>query len=275
MLKLTDMDHTRLSEYIKQYYGIDLQDKRTFIESRLAHDVMSKGYSSFTEFLNTVLTGGNKKDLEHMVNKLTTNHTYFMRENMHFEFLKAEILPYIEKKYTNREMRIWSAASSSGEEPYTIAMNIKDHLGMNHDLWDTRILATDLSSDVLKAAIRGVYKREAVESLPFNWIQNYFNRKSDGNYEVVNAVKDLVIFRKFNLMSADFPFKKKFHVIFCRNVMIYFDANDRKKLIQKFYKFLEPGGYLIIGHSETFPKEWANFEYVKTSIYRKAENAND
>lgn len=266
---MTHEEYQRIKHFIKLNYGIDLTDKKVFIESRIGQLIKREGYKSYTAYLDEVLSGSKPEKLEILVNKLTTNHTYFMREKSHFEFLKNRILPEVDKNSNDYDLRIWSSACSSGEEPYTIAMFVSEYFGTRKISWDTRILATDLSSDILKKAITGVYNADVIEDLPYNWSNKYFEKLDEKYYEVSKELKSMVIFRRFNLVTKDFPFKKKFHVIFCRNVLIYFDPPTRTKLLTQFYDCLEPGGYLIIGHSESFPGKIEGFEYVETSIYRK------
>jgi len=172
---------------------------------------------------------------------------------------------------SDHDLRIWSAGCSSGEEPYTLAMIIDKYFGQAKKFWDTKVLATDISDEMLIKARKGLYKEEQVASLPNDFRLNYV-KKIDRNCDMItDRLKEEVIFRKFNLMSNSFPFKKKFHVIFCRNVMIYFDNKTKMELVDKFYECMEPGGTLFIGHSESLVREQTRFKYVLPAIYRKAE----
>jgi chemotaxis protein methyltransferase CheR len=205
-----------------------------------------------------------------LVNKLTTNHTFFAREVQHFDFFKNKTLPDLVKQCEkNRDLRIWSAGCSSGEEPYTLAMLIADYFGENRAMWDTKVLATDISTKVLNIAKAGIYQNEQLDSLPENWRRNYFKKLDKEKSSVADNIKSEVVFRIFNLMNEAFPFKKKFHVIFCRNVMIYFDSNTKTELVNKFYENTEHGGYLFIGHSESINREESRYKYVMPAVYRK------
>lgn len=165
-------------------------------------------------------------------------------------------------------MRLWSGASSTGEEPYALAMVLLDYFGIESSQWDTRILATDVSTRVLEHAIKGVYLKEEIAPIPSHWKQKYFKQISAEEFQVKDELKKQVIYRKFNLMSP-FPFKRKFHVVFLRNVMIYFEDDTKYELVKKIYDFTEPGGYLFIGTTESLDRDKTQFQYVQPSIYRK------
>ena len=180
------------------------------------------------------------------------------------------MLPYIYDNYAqNKDLRLWSAGCSSGEEPYTLEMIIQDFFKDKPVGWDTRILATDISTHVLKKAIEGVYPAENLKDLPNNWIRDYFQPFDDTNKQVRDQIKKLITYRKFNLMDEKFPFKKPFHTIFCRNVMIYFDTDTRDRLVTKFYDATVTGGFLFIGHSESLNHKTTKYKYLKPAVYRK------
>ncbi len=203
------------------------------------------------------------------MNFLTTNHTYFMREFEHFEYFKSVVLPWLKtKESAKKDIRVWCGAASSGEEPYMIAMVLADYFGLEKDQWDKKILATDISTKVLKQAMAGVYNEEQLKNLPEHWKRHFFKKMDGGRYAVTEELKREVIFRQFNLMDP-FPFKKKMHTVFLRNVMIYFDDNTKKALVQKVYDALEPGGYLFIGTTETLDRSSTPFQIIQPSIFRK------
>ena len=191
-----------------------------------------------------------------------------MREEEHFRFFRDKILPELVIRVKSKDLRIWSAGCSSGEEPYTLAMIIDEFFGNEKFFWDTKILATDISSKVLDEAQKGVYRNEELAAIPKSWKLAYFSSYDDENSVISDKIKDEVIFRRFNLMEK-FPFKRKFHVIFCRNVMIYFDEETKKNLIDKFYNCLEDGVYLFIVLSETLNRDPNKFKAVMPSVYRK------
>ena len=269
MLTLSQQDFTRLVQFVKKNYGIDLSKKMQLIMGRLSNTIITMGYSSFSEYIDHVTSSKNPADLEVMLNKLTTNYTYFMREEAHFNFFRDTILPYLLSTKKNKVLSIWSAGCSSGEEPYTISMLLKESLGAQAALWDTRVLATDISQNALNAAKQAVYDEESLKNLSPSWKSKYFVKTAEpGIYSVSPAIKSNVIFQTFNLMDP-IRFRLKFDVIFCRNVMIYFDQNTKDGLIQRFYDAAAPGGYLLIGHSETINKEKTPFKYIMPATYRK------
>lgn len=265
MIHLTDGEFQELVSFIRTNFGINLGKKRLLIEARLFSVLAEKNISSFTEYFNLIRSS--PKELNTMMNRLTTNHTYFMREPRHFEFLKEVILPKLTENRQDKCLRIWSAGCSTGEEAYTAVMVMREWFGP-HSGWDYRILATDISTKVLEAARQGVYSAESLQNLPEGWRKGYFREKDGQGYVLSEEIKKEVIFRSLNLMEP-FPFHQPFDLIFCRNVMIYFDQDTKNNLIQKFYDSLKPGGYLLIGHSETVQRDIVPLRYIEPSIYQK------
>ena len=269
MLTLNDRDFQTLITFIHQNYGIDLSKKRQLIVGRLSNTIVSLGFTSFGEYINNLVTNKKPEDIELMLNKLTTNYTFFMRERAHFDLFKDTILPYLVETKKDKVLSIWSAACSSGEEPYTISMILKEFFGSKAAAWDTRVLATDISQNALKAAKNAVYDEEALKELSPDWRSKYFRPAGEpGTFTVAPEIKSNVIFRTFNLMDP-IRFKLKFDVIFCRNVMIYFDQPTKDALVQRFFNATNPGGYLLIGHSESLNKTTTPFKYLKPATYRK------
>ncbi len=264
MIQLTDREFHDLVAFVRSNFGIDLSKKRLLIEARMYSVLSEKKISSFTEYLSLIRRDGS--ELNTMLNKLTTNHTYFMREKSHFDFLKNVILPQQERTNRMRSLRIWSAGCSTGEEAYTAVMTMRDYFGPNSG-WDYRMLATDLSTHVLEAARAGVYAPESLKNIPPAWERLYFKRSGDA-YLLSDEIKREVFFKRLNLMD-DFRFRNPFDLIFCRNVMIYFKQETKDKLVRKFCDVLKPGGYLFIGHSETIQRDAAEFRYIEPSIYQK------
>lgn len=269
MLTISQNDFIRLVNFVKKNYGIDLSKKMQLIMGRLSNTVLSMGFTSFTQYVDHILSMKSPSDLEIMLNKLTTNYTYFMREESHFKFFTETILPYLIQTKKNKVLSIWSAGCSSGEEPYTISMLIKEYLGSQASAWDTRVLATDISKNALTAAHNAVYDEASLDHVPPAWKTKYFVKTGQpGLYTVSPTIKSNVIFRTFNLMDP-IRFQLKFDVIFCRNVMIYFDQGTKDALIRRFYDATVPGGYLLIGHSETLNKEHTPYRYLMPATYRK------
>lgn len=266
---MTDEEFLRIAAHMKQRYGIDLGQKKVIMNGRLENHIKSGGWSSFNAFMNDLEKDSSGQLEKELVNLLTTNHTYFMREFEHFNFFKSVVLPQLRQKAQNtKDLRIWCGAASTGEEPYMIAMVLKDFFGLESSSWDTKVLATDVSTKVLQQAVAGIYSEEHLKDVPEQWKRHFFHKTADGMYAVKDELKQEVIFRQFNLMSP-FPFKKRMHTIFLRNVMIYFDENTKNELLQKVYDFLEPGGYLFIGMTETIDRTQVPFEMVQPSIFRK------
>lgn len=266
---ITDGEFQRIVHYVKQHYGIDLSQKRVLVGGRLENYLVRNGYANYNEYIAKVEKNPKGSEATDLINILTTNHTYFMRESEHFDFLKNVALPWAKSRTMGtKDLRVWCGASSTGEEPYTLAMIINDFFGLNHSGWDTRLLATDISMKVLQHASKGVYLKEDLEPLPVNWKRHYFKQISSDEYRVTDELKKEVIFKQFNLMDP-ITFKKRFHIVFLRNVMIYFQDDTKYDLIQRVYDHMEPGGYLFIGLTERLERHTVKFNYVQPSIYRK------
>ncbi len=265
-MAITDKDFNRLVTFVQSKYGIDLHQKRQLVTSRLSGTVKNMGYSSFTEYVDFLLKKGSGDDINHLLSKLTTNYTYFMREVESFDYFTRTILPDIVHKHQRDKcLSIWSAACSSGEEPYNVSMYIMDYLGGQASAWDTRMLASDISMDALTKAKRGVY--ELPDTIPPHWKKNYFKPLGGSQFEVSQKIKQNVIFKQFNLMDP-IHFKRKFDVIFCRNVMIYFDQQTKSDLARRMFDATVPGGYLIISKAENLPPD-TPYSRVATSIFQK------
>lgn len=271
MIDISQQEFKQIAEYVQVNYGINLSpEKKALLVGRLQNLLLQKGFASFSQYFNYLLADQTGEAAQQLINKLTTNYTFFLREAQHFDFLTKVVLPYlheIEKK--EKDLRIWSAGCSTGEEAYTLAMVLNDYFLQEIKLWETSILATDISQRALEIAKQGVYYNEQIKELPLEWQEKYFQLLVEEKSRVKDNIKKQVIFRHFNLMNEQFPFKKKFHVIFCRNVMIYFDSATKRQLVEKFYNCTLPGGYLFIGHSEWLNKEEIKYKYIIPAVYRK------
>ncbi|MDD6307604.1 MAG: protein-glutamate O-methyltransferase CheR [Clostridiales bacterium] len=269
---MSEDEFVRISVFVKSRYGIDMSRKKVIMDGRLENHLRRNGFSNYHEFMDAVEQDKTGETEKALVNLLTTNHTYFMREFEHFEYLRQVILPWLkEKEAAKKDLCIWCGASSTGEEPYTVAMVLLDFFGLEHKEWDTKVLATDVSTGVLKRAVEGIYNKDEVKELPEQWKRRFFRALPDGErYKVVTELKNEVVFRQFNLMDP-FPFKRKMHVVFLRNVMIYFDNVTKRELIRKIYDVMEPGGYLFVGQTETIDRNAAPFQMLQPSIFRKWE----
>lgn len=270
MIQISDQEFRQLASYVKGNYGINLKDeKRALVIGRLHNVMAQKNFSSFSDYIAYLFADKTGEAVHTFVEKITTNHTFFMREPDHFDFFRDTVLPYLVKTKKDRDLRIWSAGCSSGEEAYTLALIMHDFFRVDKSLWDTKILATDISARVLEMATEGIYPLERIVTLPAQWKLSYFKKVDSENYLLNEKIRSEVIFRKFNLMEPAFPFKKKFDVIFCRNVMIYFDSQTKTELVNKFYNMTAPGGYLFIGHSEALNRAETKYRYIQPAIYRK------
>lgn len=272
MLTLTDSDFQRLYTYIRKNYGIDLSKKKQLIVSRLTNTLTARGYTGFSQYVDEILSGRDKEMVTSMLNRLTTNYTYFLREEAHFKFLWDMVLPALAKRHErDRVLSIWSAGCSSGEEPYTISMYLKEYFGAQANSWDTRILATDISQQILNTARNPSYQEESLERIPPSWKKKYFVKEQDGSYSVAQPIKQNVIFKTFNLMDP-IRFRRPFDLIFCRNVMIYFNQPTKDALVRRFYDATVPGGYLFVGHSEGLNKADCPYQYIMPAIYQRSGN---
>jgi len=271
-MKISDNDFVRLHTYIKSNFGVNLEKKRTLVEGRLSNHVASQGFEGFHDYLEDVFADTTGTKINTLMTRLTTNYTYFMREKEHYDFLESVALPEWTSKLTSRDLRIWSAGCASGEEAYTTVMVLHEWFGSNRIKdWDTTLLATDISLKVLEMAKEGIYPEEHFERLPKAWKYKYFDKIGNGNYKIKPILRNGVSFGQFNLMGDFSRFKKKFHIIFCRNVMIYFDSPTKQILAKKYHDALEVGGYLFIGHSETLSGIQGDFKQVKPAIYQRVK----
>lgn len=267
--QMSDADFFRLVDYLQKYYGINLHAKRALIEGRLANMVKSRGFDNYSSFLNMLFSDTTGTEMTNILNKLTTNHTYFMREQEHYEFMKSVFLPEIRRTKRDKTIRIWSAGCSSGEEPYTTQMVIQDFFAGDAKNWNTTIKATDISQNVLSKAQEAVYHHDSMKNIPPEWERRYFEPLENNCFRVSDRIRSKVRFETFNLMDNIPAFTRKYDLIFCRNVMIYFDSSTKLELVKRFYGILENGGYLFIGHAETIQRGTTDFTYIKPAIYRK------
>ncbi len=267
---MTESEFSRIYLFLKNKYGIDMSKKKEIMIGRLENYLVNNGFGSYNEYMNVIEADITGKWERELVDMLSTNHTFFMREFEHFEFLKKIVLPELkEKEKYSKDLNIWCGAASTGQEPYMIAMLLKEYFGLEHHEWDTKVLATDVSTQALEQAIEGIYDAEQIEVLPETWKRRFIKAiPGEKGYAVTQEIREQVIFRSFNLMDV-FPFKRKMHIVFLRNVMFYFDKETKARLIKKVYDVMEPGGYLFIGRTETIDRDKAPFELIQPSIFRK------
>ncbi len=268
---LTDKEFEQFQSLIYQQVGIKLDTpKKSLLTSRLGKRLRELQLPSYQAYYDRVCAKGGEEELTQLVDLISTNKTDFFREPGHFDFLREQVLSQVQ---ATRSLRIWSSASSSGEEPYTIAMTLTDAIP-DRSRWDIKVLASDISTRVLAKAAAGIYDDERVAQLPQDVVRRHFLRgkgEQTGKFKVRKHLSEMIAFRRINLMAPAFPIKTPLDVIFCRNVMIYFDRSTQATLMGKFYRYLRPGGYLFIGHSESLQWIEHQFTYVKPTIYQKPE----
>lgn len=272
-LQLTDHEFEQIRQLVYLKVGINLSaEKRTLVRSRLGKLLRKKGFGSFTAFLNAVEADRSGGLLTELINAISTNTTNLFREPVHFQFLRQQIDTWRRDAAwcaaRRNELRVWSSACSSGEEPHSIAMLLADALRGTRLKF--RILATDISTEVLARAQRAEYPVDKLSDLPSGYGQRYFSKPREGDTTVslAPALQGCVTYAQFNLMNQRYPFKHGFDVIFCRNVMIYFDKPTQEAVVNKMASHVRPGGFLLIGHSESLSSLKHPYQYVAPTIYR-------
>lgn len=269
--RLTASEFNKIAALAYEKFGLELKKgKEDLVSARLGKQIRAGSFRSFSDYYDHLLADQTGEALTNMIDALTTNHTSFFREKAHFDFLTSEVLPLWKSK---SRIRIWSAACSSGEEPYTILMTLGEALGPS-GLERVEVLATDISTRVLDMAQRAVYPDERFRDVPRSVLSRYLLRgegKAAGHYRLKPSLVSRVQFRRMNLIER-FPSLPSFDVIFCRNVMIYFDRDTQETLVNRLTAFLEPGGYLFIGHAESLTGIEHGLEYIRPAIYRRKWN---
>ncbi|HEX8949187.1 MAG TPA: protein-glutamate O-methyltransferase [Dissulfurispiraceae bacterium] len=273
---ISGKDFSRLSEFIHNECGIKMPPaKKTMLEARLLKRLRKLGIRSFAEYCDYVLSPeGAENELVHMIDVVTTNKTDFFREPVHFEYLTRTALPELIKKSgagISKNFVIWSAGCSSGEEPYSLAIALSEFAGRYPGFRFT-VLATDISTRMLEKAKTGIYEEERADPVPMQLKCKYFLRSKDrskGLVRIVPELREMVKFRRLNFMDDDFGFREKLDIIFCRNVIIYFDRPTQEALINRFCRYLIPGGYIFMGHSETLHGLDVPLVQAAPTIYRR------
>jgi len=246
-------------------FGLDLKaGKEELVSARLRRLVQKGGFRTFQEYYHHVLRDHTGTELAAMIDALATNHTAFLREADHFEFLRQRVVPWLE----GRELvEVWSAACSTGEEVWTLAMVLNEALPGRR----VRITATDISNKALRFAERAVYPAERCQGLPAQWLQKHFVREpgEPRAYRVSPAIRAQAAFRRVNLVEP-IAWPRRFPAIFCRNVMIYFDRASQELVVRQLAECLEPGGYLFVGHAESLNRVSHLLDYIQPAVYRKS-----
>ena len=261
---------TAIGRIMYDISGVVLDErKKELVKARLRKRLAHHGFTRYAQYVSHVRSKAGRAELDRMVDLLTTNKTSFFRELRHFDFLREEVLPQVSSA---SGLRIWSAGCSSGEEPYSLTILLNDVLSAA-ELSRARILATDLSADMLTRAQAGVYDEAQMADVPDRGVRKYFKSASDPlsgkvRYGVKPGLRRLIRFARLNLMDP-WPMSGPFDVIMCRNVMIYFDTPTRERLVARFRDLLPPGGHLLVGHSESLNSITHDLEYIQPAVYRK------
>jgi chemotaxis protein methyltransferase CheR len=272
--KMADQDFQRLSRFITEHAGIKLPEvKKVMLQSRLQKRLRHLNFTSFKEYVDFVFSEeGLKNELIHMLDVVSTNKTDFFREPVHFEFMEKTILPeYIRDFPLNRPMKIWSAGCSSGEEVYTIAMTIQE-FKEEHPGLDYSVLGTDISTDILRRAVDAIYKEEKTQVVPLELKKKYLLRSKDRTKKLVRMVPELrkkAVFKRLNFMDSYYDMKEVYDVIFCRNVLIYFNREIQEDVIRKLILSLRKGGYFFIGHSESIMGMDVPLQQIRPTIFKR------
>jgi chemotaxis protein methyltransferase CheR len=269
--ELSDAEFDRIRELVREHTGISLSEaKRQLVYGRLARRLRALKLGSFSEYIK-VLEQGDEVELEEFINAVTTNLTSFFREPHHFDYLGSEMLPEaLKRNGAHRRLRIWCCAASTGEEPYSIAMVMREAQEKLHG-WDAKLLATDLDSNVLAHGRRGVYGRDRLAGMAGKRVARFFDEVQDGaerKFSAVDEIRSLVTFKQLNLMH-DWPMKGPFDAIFCRNVIIYFDKDTQRALFERMAGLQRPGDFLFLGHSESLYRVSDRYELIGRTIYRR------
>jgi chemotaxis protein methyltransferase CheR len=266
----TDKDFHFIRDLVSDKTGIVLSDiKKNMVYGRLSRRLRDLGLTRFADYCR-LLDSGDDGELGEFVNAITTNLTSFFRENHHFDYLASKLLPELINAKQNRRIRIWSAGCSSGEEAYSIAMVVREVMPLEAG-WDVKILATDLDSNVLARAEAGIYDSERVQGIQKNRLRKWFRKgrsSCENKVKISNDLRELICFRQLNLMR-DWPLRGGFDLIFCRNVVIYFDKPTQRVLFGRFADLLAENGHLFIGHSESLFKVTDRFQLIGKTIYKK------
>jgi chemotaxis protein methyltransferase CheR len=269
---LQDGDFRQIVKLVMDTAGIVLTEKkRAFIHGRLGRRLRILGLTDFAEYCRLLEGRDGDAERHNLINAITTNHTNFFREPHHFDYLDKKVLPALVEARGNGpgRLRIWSAGCSTGEEPYTLAMTLRGHQPPLTG-WDVKVLATDLDTNVVAHAAAGVYDAERLEAIPAAYRKRYVTDQPDGRAIMNDEIHSLITFAPLNLLES-WPMNGPFDVIFCRNVVIYFDKPTQRRLFDRYADMLKPNGWLFVGHSESLANVTSRFDLVGRTIYRRTK----
>lgn len=273
---LSEAEFKKIAAYIEKNVGIKMPpEKRLMMQSRLSSRLKALHLDSYKQYIDYVFSGKDKDNHEiiMMIDAMTTNLTEFFREPQHFDFMKGTVLPQYAAQGRN-QIKIWSAGCSTGQEPYTLSMVMASYIKNNplSSIRDYSVLATDISTKVLDKAASAIYPMDAVKGIPKEIMHQYFLKGKDPTNPAVRLKQDIrshVNFMRLNFMDEDYGFRDTLQIIFCRNVLIYFDKQNQEKVIRQFLRYLEPGGYLFLGHSETIFGMTLPFKTVAPTVFQR------
>lgn len=277
--KLTDKEFHHIRQLVYNSIGVNLTEaKKTLVISRLSRRLRELNLESFSSYI--VILEKNQQELEKMLNLITTNVTKFFREEHHFNYITKYFLPILEQQAAqgliDKSIRVWSAGCATGEEPYTIAMVLHNYFSHKEN-WDIKIMASDVNTETLKKAYTGIYTKEEVAGIPYQFLTKYFKLGTGvnmGKFKVKNVLRQLITFKRINLIAAkEYPIGKQLDMIFCRNVFIYFDKPTQGEILNRYYKHLNNNGLLLLGHSESMNSTvdaGTRWLLLKHTIYKKA-----
>lgn len=271
---MSSVEFQTFRNLIYEHTRIDItENKQSMISTRILKRLQITQKKSFSEYIALIGSAEGKEEFGHFIDSITTNHTFFFREFSHFKFLREVVFPDWVKTHSAQDtFSIWSAASSTGEEAYSIAMTIDDWQERTGQKFPWHVYGSDISTQVLATATEGIYPMTQTKLLPDGFLQRYFQKgtkRHEGHIRVKQHLREHTSFTRINLFQPSYPHTQKFPVIFCRNAMIYFDPKTQVELVTRFLDHLEPGGYLFIGHSETLQDKSIPLQYVQPAILQK------
>ena len=268
--KLTNSQFEKLSNFIYTNYGIKMPPiKRVMLQSRLHKRLKALKIDNFTQYIKYVFSADGHDEIVHMIDVVSTNKTDFFREEAHFDFIREDLLG--KNRYANKSINVWSAGCSSGEEVYTLAMTFEEHI-LQDPNFNYHILGTDISTLMLDKATKAIYKAETIDVIPKHLKRKYFLKSKQQvkqTVRVIQKIRNKASYKRINLIKQNYFLPSKFDIIFCRNVLIYFDRGTQEKVITKLLTFLKPNGYLFLGHSESLTGFNFNLKQIKTTVFQK------